>query len=221
VVTKERAADRGTRIARHDLVTVGADIRTARLASGLSLRTVGRAVAMSYTQVGRIERAVHTNVSATQLARIGAVVGLDVRVRTFPGPAPLRDSGQLALLDRLRVRLHPDLQLRTEVPLLIEGDQRAWDGMIRGLLSPPATFLPAEAETRIYDFQAQTRRIMLKCRDAGVDHVLLVVSGTRTNRRAIRAAQSAVNELFPVPERVALAALAGGEHPGGSALVFL
>ncbi len=85
VSTKERAADRGTRIARHDLVTVGADIRTARLSAGLSLRTVGRAVAMSYTQVGRIERAVHPNVTATQLARIGAVVGLDVRLRTFPG----------------------------------------------------------------------------------------------------------------------------------------
>jgi transcriptional regulator with XRE-family HTH domain len=221
VATKERAADRGARIARHDLVTVGADIRAARLASGLSLRTVGRAVAMSYTQVGRIERASHPNVSATQLARIGAVVGLDVRVRTFPGPAPLRDSGQLALLDRLRAQLHPDLQLRTEVPLLIEGDQRAWDGMIRGLSAPPATFMPAEAETRIHDFQAQTRRIMLKCRDAGFDHVLLVVAGTRTNRRAIRAAQAAVDELFPVPERVALAALSAGAHPGGSALVFL
>ena len=182
---------------------------------------MGRAVAMSYTQVGRIERAAHPNVSATQLARIGAVVGLDVRVRTFPGPFRLRDSGQLALLDRLRARLHPDLQLRTEVPLLIEGDQRAWDGMIRGLLGPPATFLPAEAETRIHDFQAQTRRITQKCRDAGIDHVLLVVAGTRTNRRAIRTAQAAVDELFPVPERVAMAALAAGAHPGGSALVFL
>jgi transcriptional regulator with XRE-family HTH domain len=218
---KERAADRGARIARHDLVTVGADIRTARLSSGLSLRTVGRAVGMSYTQVGRIERAAHPNVSATQLARIGAVVGLDVRVRTFPGPAPLRDSGQLALLDRLRTRLHPDLRLRTEVPLLIEGDQRAWDGMIRGFVPPPASSLPVEAETRIHDFQAQTRRIMLKCRDAGIDHVLLVVAGTRTNRRAIRAAQTAVDELFPVPERIALAALAEGAHPGGSALLFL
>jgi transcriptional regulator with XRE-family HTH domain len=221
VATKERAADRGARIARHDLVTVGADIRTARLSSGLSLRTVGRAVAMSYTQVGRIERAAHPNVSATQLARIGAVVGLNVRVRTFPGPVRLRDSGQLALLDRLQARLHPDLQLRTEVPLLIERDQRAWDGMIRGLLPPPATFLPAEAETRIHDFQAQTRRIMLKCRDAGIEHVLLVVAGTRTNRRAIRTAQAAAEELFPVSERVAMAALAAGVHPGGSALVLL
>jgi hypothetical protein len=176
---------------------------------------------MSYTQVGRIERAIHLNVSATQLARIGAVVGLDVRVRAFPGSAPLRDAAQLALLDRLRLVLHPDLTFRTEVPLPIEGDQRAWDAMIKGFIELPAATLPAEAETRIHDFQAQTRRIMLKCRDAELDHVLLVVAGTRSNRRAITDAGAAVGELFPVPSRRALASLAAGEHPGGSALVFL
>jgi hypothetical protein len=176
---------------------------------------------MSYTQVGRIERAVHANVTTVQLGRIGAVVGLDVRVRAFPGPAPLRDAAQLALLDRLRTRLHPDLILRTEVPLPIEGDQRAWDGMIKGFRAPQPLTLPAEAETRIHDFQSQTRRIMLKCRDAGFDHVLLVVAGTRSNRQAIAGAQAAVAELFPIAGRSALAALAAGEHPGGSALVFL
>lgn len=176
---------------------------------------------MSYTQVGRIERAVHPNVSATQLARIGAVVGLDVRLRAYPGPVPLRDATQLALIDRLRTWLHPGLAMRTEVPLPLERDQRAWDGVISGFVSPAAPILPAEAETRIHDFQAQTRRIMLKCRDAGLDHVLLVVSGTRSNRLAVRSAGAAVTELFPVPGRDALAALAAGQHPGGSALVFL
>lgn len=176
---------------------------------------------MSYTQVGRIERAVHANVSAAQLARIGAVVGLDVRIRAFPGPAPLRDAAQLALLDRLRARLNPNLTFRTEVPLPLEGDQRAWDAVINGFVTPFAPALPAEAETRINDFQAQTRRIVLKLRDGGFDHVLLVVAGTRTNRHAVRAAGTAVGEIFPIRAREALAALAAGEHPGGSALIFL
>ena len=176
---------------------------------------------MSYSQVGRIERAAHLNVSATQLARIGAVVGLDVRVRAFPGPAPLRDAAQLALLDRLRKMLHPGLTMRTEVPLPIDGDQRAWDAMIRGFPGPRTATLPAEAETKIHDFQAQTRRIALKCRDAGIDDVLLVVAGTRSNRRAIAAAGATVRELFPVPARSAVDALAAGSHPGGSALIFL
>jgi hypothetical protein len=182
---------------------------------------VGKAVRMSYSQVGRIERAVHPNVSATQLARIGAVVGLDVRLRAFPGPAPLRDAAQLALMDRLRTWLHPGLAMRTEVPLPIEGDQRAWDGVISGFVAAAAPNLPTEAETKIHDFQAQTRRIMLKCRDAGVDHVLLVVAGTRGNRQAVRSAGAAVTDMFTVSGRDALAALAAGQHPGGSALVFL
>lgn len=190
------------------------------MSAGLSLRAVGRAVGLSYTQVGRIERAVQPKVSAVHLARIAAVVGLDVRIRAYPGPAPLRDAAQLALLDRLRVRLHHDLKLRTEVPLPIDGDQRAWDGMVDGF-APAAAKLPAEAETRIHDFQAQTRRIALKRRDAGFDHVLLVVAATRRNREAVKAAGAVVNELFPVPARTALAALAAGQHPGGSALVFL
>ncbi len=176
---------------------------------------------MSYTQVGRVERAMHPSVSATQLARIGAVVGLDIRVRAFPGPAPLRDAAQLALLDRLRARLHRDLSMRTEVPLPIESDQRAWDGLIRGFIAPSDAVLPAEAETRIHDFQAQTRRIMLKARDAEIDHVLLVVAATRSNRSAVAAVGGALSELFPVSPRDALAALAAGRHPGGSALVFL
>ncbi len=82
-------------------------------------------------------------------------------------------------------------------------------------------YLHVEAETRLTDYQAQTRRIMLKARDAGVQHVLLVLADTRNNRAAVAAAGSAITELFPVSARRALAALAAGEHPGGSAIVFL
>ena len=63
--------------------------------------------------------------------------------------------------------------------------------------------------------------MMLKARDAGLVHLLLVVAGTRTNRLAVKAAGAVVAEMFPVPSREALAALAAGEHPGGCALVFL
>jgi transcriptional regulator with XRE-family HTH domain len=218
--TRERAADRGARIAHRDLVTIGADIRTARISAGLSQRAVGRDCRMSYTQVGRIERAVHRSVTVRQLARIGAVVGLDVRVRAYPGPAPMRDAAQTALLARFRECLHPSLSFRTEVPIPIEDDQRAWDGVIDGLADGPSTTLPAEAETRLHDFQAQVRRIQLKMRDGQVDHVLLVVAATRANRRAVREAGSLLRDLFPIPARSTLAALREGRHPGGSALVF-
>ena len=81
---RERAADRGSRIARRDLAAIGADIRTARISAGLTLEAVGRACGISPSQVGRIERAALASVSVVQLARVGSVVGLDVRVRTYP-----------------------------------------------------------------------------------------------------------------------------------------
>jgi hypothetical protein len=93
--------------------------------AGKTLREVGRAAGLSYSQIGRMERAVLPSVTVTQLAKVGAVVGLDVRLRAYPGPNPLRDAGQIALFDRLRARLAPTLVMRTEVPLQIEGHLRA------------------------------------------------------------------------------------------------
>jgi transcriptional regulator with XRE-family HTH domain len=217
---RERAADRGSRMARQDLVALGSDLRTARLMAGKTLGEVGRAVGMSYSQVGRVERAVLPSATLSQLARIGAVVGLDVRVRAYPAPLPVRDTGQVALLGRLRMRLAPSLTMRTEVPLPIEADLRAWDAVIAGF-DPVADPLHAEAETRLYDIQGQLRRIALKARDAGVDVVLLVVADTPRNRDAVRAAGPMIADTYPVRPRIALAALADGRHPGGSALIFV
>jgi hypothetical protein len=170
--------------------------------------------------VGRIERADLPTVNLDQLARLGAAVGLDVRVRAYPGPDLLLDAGQVALLGRLRLRLHPDLTFRTEVPLPIAGDQRAWDGMIGGL-SGLAKRMPVEAETRWLDAQGQMRRLTLKLRDSGLDDVLLLLADTRRNREALAVAASIVLSAFPISPRRALAALALGQHPGGSACLIL
>ncbi|MGI8928550.1 MAG: hypothetical protein ACR2H0_03655 [Candidatus Limnocylindrales bacterium] len=40
-------------------------------------------------------------------------------------------------------------------------------------------------EQRLYDVQAQTRRILLKWRDSGVERLLLVLADTRVNRRVL------------------------------------
>jgi transcriptional regulator with XRE-family HTH domain len=217
---RERAADRGSRLARRDLATVGGELRTARVMAGKSLREVGRAAGMSYSQVGRIERSVLSSATVSQLAKVGAVVGLDVRLRAYPGPNPLRDAAQIALFDRLRARLAPGLVMQTEVPLHIEGDLRAWDAVIGGF-RPAAGLLHVEGETRLYDAQAQFRRIALKARDDGVDMVLLVVADTPRNRTSVRAAGSMITEAYPISARAALASLAAGRRPLGSALVFV
>jgi hypothetical protein len=218
--TRERPIDRGRRLANADRLRIGHELRVARRVLGKSVHVVGPAAGMSGAQVARIERGVLRTVSVEQLARVGAVVGLDVRVRAFPGPDPIVDSAQMALLGRLRDRLAGDLGFRTEVPLPIVGDQRAWDAMIdrlRGI----AALLPVEAESRIVDGQGQIRRITLKLRDSGLGSVLVVVSDTRANRQALSAARSVLLADFPVPARRALSALGAGEHPGGSAIVLL
>ena len=220
VSTRERPVDRGRRLATADRIRIGHELRVARQVVGRSLDSVGTEARMSGAHVGRIERGIVRTVSLEQLGCLGSIVGLDVRVRTYPGPAAILDAGQVALLGRLRSRLPGRLGFRTEVPLPIRGDQRAWDAMIDRLLGT-ADQLPVEAESRLIDIQGQTRRTMLKLRDSGLEHVLVVVSDTRRNREALAGAASSLLADFPVAPRQAMAALATGHHPGGSAIVLL
>lgn len=217
VATKERPIDRGTRLGRRAIAATGAELRIARTGAGLTLEEVGRAVRLSHSQVSRIERAVHPSVSLIQLARIASVVGLDLSLRTYPNGSPLRDSAHLALLQRFRHRLAAALSVRTEVPLPIPGDLRAWDLVILGAGEP----IGVEAETRLADIQALERRIALKARDGQVSRVLLVASASRGNRLAVRESLALLQTSFPVPGRVALAALADGRDPGGSSFVLI
>jgi transcriptional regulator with XRE-family HTH domain len=208
------------RLARHDLMAVGREIRTARISRGLTIASVAAAVGLSPSQVGRIERGVHPSATAAQLARIGAVAGLDVRVRAYPGPAATRDTGQIKLMHRFRERLHPKLLLRLEVPVA-PADQRAWDAVVSGFVDAPQPFVPTEFDSVIVDFQAQLRRMTLKCADAGSECLIWVVAATRRNRTAIRAVRTLVADTFPVSSRTALRALREGRYPGGSSLILL
>jgi hypothetical protein len=123
----------------------------------------------------------------------------------------------------LRRRIDPAIPVRAEVPLPIPGDLRAWDASIDGLLDETGVprDLPVEVETRFVDAQAQLRRIALKMRDGGVEHILLVLADTPSNRRAVAAVWAVIQARFPISGRSALAAIAAGRYPGGSALVFI
>jgi transcriptional regulator with XRE-family HTH domain len=216
--TRERPIDRGRRLAAADLARVGHELRTARHSHGQTLKAAGAASGISASQVARIERAALTSASVSQLARLGAAVGLDVRVRVYPGPDPALAMGQWALIGRLRSRLSARATLRPEVPLPIAGDQRAWDVVIGGLSGPD---LAVDAETRLHDPQAQMRRVMLKLRDSGFDRMIWLVSDTRHNRAALRAVGNLLVGNFPLSARSALRALAAGHTPEASAIILL
>jgi hypothetical protein len=157
------------------------------------------------------------------IAEVGAwcaVVGLDLAIRAYPAGDPIRDRAQLALLERLRARLHPTLQWRTEVPLGIKGDFRAWDAEIRGR-EPAPWRARVEAETGIPDGQALERRINLKARDDPDGHVILLVADTRSNRTALRALRAGLRERVPIDGRQMLATLGRATDPGCSGIVIL
>lgn len=196
---------------------VGEELRRARRGAGLSQRVVGRASGLSHSTVSRIESAALPNASIAELARLGAVVGLQVSVRTYPGGDPLRDAGHLKLLARFRKQISAQLSWQTEVPLPIEGDRRAWDAVIRG----PGFRIGVEAETRVVDTQAIARKVSLKRRDGGVDHVVLVLAATATNRASATALTSAFDGQSRLDARTILDALARGTDPGGSGIVIL
>lgn len=149
------------------------------------------------------------------LVQLATAVGLDPSVRLHPGGDAVRDAAQLGLLHRLRTRLHPALRWRTEVPLPIAGDRRAWDAVIYG----DGWTVGVEAETRLRDVQAVLRRTSLKARDGALDDVILLIAGTRGNRAAVKASPDAFG-AFDASQTAALIALGEGRRPG-SAVVIL
>ena len=216
MATRERRNDRAERLADETLGTLGRQLRIARVGAGLSQRALEASAGISHSEICRIERGRSPNVSLRTLVLLGTSLGLVIPARPFPEGDAIRDAGHARLLERLRVRLHPSLRWRTEVPLPSPGDRRAWDA-VTGVA---AWRVGIEAETVIDDTQALERRLSLKRRDGGVDHVVLLIAETPRNRRALAAAPAAFLDL-PLRPRQIMTALSAGRDPGGSGIVIL
>jgi transcriptional regulator with XRE-family HTH domain len=214
--TKFGVGDRARRRIAEDDRRVREEIARERRGAGLSQDAVGAVCGISGSTEGRIESGITRSVDLRTLACLGAAVGLDLRLRAYPAGDPIRDLGQQRLLERFRNRLHPNLGWRTEVPLPIEGDRRAWDAFIRG----EAWIAAVEAETVLDDIQAVERRIALKQRDGGIDCVIVLVADTRRNRRVLGTTPNAF-PAFSRDARATLRALAAGRDPERSAILIL
>jgi transcriptional regulator with XRE-family HTH domain len=213
--TRERPSDRGRRRAREHLDRVASEVRLARVGGGLSLRDVSAAAGVDHVALWLFERR-RRDLRLEDLAAICEVLGLDLSLRAYPAGDPIRDAAHARLLERFRARIHPGLRWSTEVPLPNSGDLRAWDAIVAG----PGWRTAVEAETAINDVQALERKLALKTRDGGADHVLLLVADTRRNRRAIDAAPAAFAGL-PLRNRHILRDLGAGREPAGNGLLIL
>jgi transcriptional regulator with XRE-family HTH domain len=217
MATRSRAVDLGEARGRAAVAKVVSDARIARVGAGLAQGEVARAIRVSASQYSRIERGLSPDLSIRKASRLCAVLGLDLSVRTFPAGDPIRDAVQIALLERLRARCHSSLTWRTEVPMELAGDRRAWDATI----SADSWRAGVEAETALTDLQALDRKLALKERDGGMDRVVLVLLDSRRNRSALRVAGDILRRRFPIDPAVALARLALGIDPGGNAMLLL
>ena len=207
----------GRRVSKRLVVAFGQELQTARLAAGISQRVAGEAAAMSHSQFGRIERAEIRGLTFEQASRASSAVGLRLVVKTYPDGDPARDAGHLALLERFRKRLPSAAEWRTEVPIPIPGDRRAWDGWARAR----GRTAGCEAETRLADAQAVERRTALKQRDGNVDIVLLVVADTTTNRRFLEQHREQLRGLLPLDSRQVFEAFRRGDLPDRSGIVIV
>lgn len=211
----ERAMATARQRARRLLIQIGTELRSARVARGLSQRAVAAAAGISQTQLSRVERGLYPAVSVETLLRVGVAVALDVSLRAFPAGEPIRDAAHASLLARFRTVVGEAWSWAAEVPLPIPGDRRAWDRLLRGA----SVVIGIEAETRPTDMQELQRRLALKKRDGQVDRLILVLPNSDWCRRLIQL--NDIESLFPVPGKVTLRALAEGRDPGGNAIVLV
>jgi transcriptional regulator with XRE-family HTH domain len=215
---RERIVDIGSERARSIVIELGKEIRQGRLEHGLSQATVAQAARTSRAQVSRIERSQTPGASIVELARLLAVVGLELSARAYPAGQPIRDVAHRSLMERLRARVGPNVAWRFEVPVGGPGDRRAWDAV----LLTEAARIAVEAETRLRDVQATQRRISLKRRDDHhVSGSILLLSNTRHNRGIVHENGQALRTDFPLSGDQMLRALMAGRDPGGSGIVLL
>ncbi|MFV2063780.1 MAG: helix-turn-helix domain-containing protein [Chloroflexota bacterium] len=215
--SRYRRQDTGAHHADALLQKLGAELRAARLAAGLSLREVEAASGISRAQLARMEGAHAPGVTLRALSTVFAVLGQRLSARPYPEGPPVRDAAHARLLDRFRRRLSQKLRFRTEVPLRLDRDQRAWDGQIIAQEGD----CRVEAETVLQDIQTTDRRIALKMVDDDVDRVVLLVAATQHNRRVLREFRSLIADRYPLETRAVLKALREGRIPVRSGVVIL
>lgn len=215
--SRERPIDVGAARARETLARLTSEARTARLIAGLGQADVAAALGISRSQYSRIERGLSLYLSIDTAARLFAVLGQELSVRTYPAGDSIRDAVHAALLERLHGRCHRSVRWRTEVPFPDPGNLRAWDATA----ICPGCRIGVEAETRLRDIQALDRRLALKERDGGMDRLVLLVLDSRSNREVVRSHAEILAVRFPVAGGRAIELLAAGVDPGGNSMILL
>ena len=217
MVTRESRRTRGGRRGAEMVAASARTLHDARVTLGLSQSAVGTELGWSQAFVSRLDRNLVPNVSLLDICMMASVFGLEPSL-SFDrvGPA-IRDAGHEGLIGRLLRLLSPTWKVAREVPFPNPGDPRWWDLLLR----LPDFRLGVEAETRIRDMQALTRRMKERAREGGADALLLILSDSAHNRELVDELRAALGEEFQANPREVIRALRAGRVPPGSAVILL
>lgn len=207
-----RAIDRGARLADRQRREVGEEFRERRLQLDLSQEQVALACQLSRVHYGQVENGRVAKLTVLEVNRIAAVLGLRASLRLYPAGLPVRDVAHASRLQRFLKPVSPPLSYRAEVPLPAVADrvdQRAWDAVLFGGGARTAI----ELEMRLRDVQALIRRIDLKRRDDPTESFVLLIAGTRTNRRVLAEFSGLFVDLPRHRPSKVRAVLESGRHP--------
>jgi transcriptional regulator with XRE-family HTH domain len=205
----QREADRIT-------AAVADELRTARLATGLTQAQVGLAIGIGRRRVSAVERGASTGASLAQVARQAAALGLRMSVKFYPVGGALRDTAQVRYISRFVDRVRAAWRVSLDVPVPLPGDLRAIDVLLVGVCT-----IAVEIVTQLRDLQAVIRAAQLKQRDIGATRLVIVVAGTHRNRRALADAHVVLAAAFELDTQRTMAALRDGRDPGRDAIVVL
>jgi transcriptional regulator with XRE-family HTH domain len=203
---------------RHRL---GGELRLARVTAGLTQRQVGRLAKVSQGFVSSVERG-HRSASLAVCARLAAACGHELAVRLYPiRSIPLRDSGQLAIVQSITTQAAASWHPRLEFPIA-SGDLRAADLVLEGRNE----VIHIEVERSLVDLQAQLRAAQLK-REALAGRfdrpvrLVIAVPGRRSARNLVRSLGVVGTPTLPAHSRAIWQAIRNGSSLGADGFLFV
>jgi transcriptional regulator with XRE-family HTH domain len=218
MATRERPGDRGARDARELGDALRRELRTTRIGLSMSIDAAARRAGISPAALWRLEQGRIAEPTLAHVCRAARAVGMRASVRLYPLDELVRDTPQLRVLERFARVLAPPLRMAREVRLPLGGDQRAWDARI----TDGQRSASVEAESKLTDVQAVSRRVALKQRDdPECGPVLLLLARTAHNRRVLAEHREALRAQFPLDGGAILRALRQGRLPPAGGIVML
>lgn len=211
----------GARIARHDAVNVGRELRELRLGLGVRQADVARVVGVTRSVICELEAGDPT-VGLEIRRRAAIALGADLRVNVYPGATPwLHDGAHLRIIERILAGRHP--RWRAETEARVPGAFRASTDV---RLSMADSIVLIEVETHVRRWDAVLRRCFEKrerVRDGigarGSVFAVLCLPPTRHHRRLVAEFSESVRVAFPTaPDLLRRALKEGTDWPGDGIL---